>query len=167
MRLKRVKKLLGLACVAAVAVTMVGACSQNAEDEPTSQELNRAYMSQVQQISDDLQEGLDAFADAVSRDDLVAMQTQLENACKNLDALDELDVPEDLEDVHAAYAEGAEELRTALKDYVDLYSRVDSAEGLESFDWSSYGDLLKDIQEKYDAGIESLSKGDTLASEKE
>lgn len=155
-------------CAGALAMGLLAGCTTSTTDsgsaEESAQELNRAYMSQVNEIMDDLDEQLEAFVDAVSRDDLVTMRTQAEAAFDTLDALDELEVPDGLETIHENYVDGADSLEEALNAYIDLYAEVSADDAQESFDWDTYDERLAEVQELYDAGISALQAADEAAA---
>ena len=160
-------KMLAVAFAAAAALAVLTGCSQTGTAANQQQGENRQYMSQVNQVMDDLETQLSGFTDAVSRDDVVGMQTQAQNALATLDDLESIEAPESLADVHQNYMEGAASLREALSDYVALYTEISSASESQPFDWATYEARLAEIQEKYDAGIEKMSAGDELAAGKE
>ena len=49
--------------------------------------------------------------------------------------------------------------------YVDLYTEIESATEEEPFDYSTYDARLKEIQDKYDSGIDKLEEADKKANE--
>ena len=122
---------------------------------------------QVNQVMDDLETSLASFTDAVSRNDVVGMQTQAENALSKLDSLDSIEAPEELSEVQQSYQDGTAQLREALSSYVALYTEISSATESQPFDWSTYDARLAEIQESYDAGIDALEAGDKAAAEVE
>ena len=122
-------------------------------------------MSSVSTSIDELSERLGGFEDAVSRGDTVAMRTQADNAFKALDALSAIEAPEPLKDVQAGYVDGCNTLRDALNDYIALYTEIDSATEDHPFDYATYNDRLKGIQDKYNDGISKLEAADQKAAE--
>ena len=116
---------------------------------------------------DDLETALASFTDAVSRNDVVGMQTQADNALAKLDSLGSIEAPDELADVQQSYQDGTSQLRDALSSYVALYTEISSATDAQPFDWSTYDARLAEIQEKYDAGIDALEAGDKAAAEVE
>ena len=156
-------KICALACALALACGVLASCTNAATSTATTeQQANRAYMSQVNEIMNDLDAGLALFVDAVSRGDIVNMRTQADNAYKVLDRLDELEVPESLADVHEQYLDGTAKLREALDAYIALYTDMNGA----SFDQSTYDARIAEVQALYDEGVEALKKGDELAADK-
>lgn len=151
-----------LICIAALCIGVLTACQGSSSDAESPQQANRAYMSKVNSIMDQLGDDLDSFVDAVSRGDLVNMRTQAENAYKTLDKLSELEAPEDLADVKQAYVDGASKMREALDGYIQLYT--DSTK--DTFDQSSYESRLADVQGKYDEGVKLLKQADETAARK-
>ena len=145
-----------LACVVA-AGSMFGCGTTQTATQNTEQAANRAYMSQVNQTMSTLDDKLDAFVDAVTRGDSVGMKTQVDRALESLSSLETIEAPDALKDVQASYKEGANDLKEALKEYVDLYTSTDPA--------SIDAQKLQDIQSKYDAGVNALKDADKKASE--
>lgn len=163
---KTMAGILALLVAAALGLGMLAGCSSNSA-VTQQQSDNRNYMSQVNQVMDDLESALANFTDAVSRDDVVGMQTQAENALATLDDLSGIEAPEDLADVKSGYEEGAGKLRDALNNYVALYTEISSSTDAQPFDWSTYDARLAEIQQGYDEGIAKLKETDELAANKE
>ena len=111
----------------------------------------------------ELDEGLDSFVAAVSRNDIVNMRLQAENAYQSIDKLAKLEAPEALADVQKQYVDGTEKLREALDAYIALYSDMNSG----SFDQSTYDKRVADVQKLYDEGVAALEEADKTASGKE
>lgn len=156
-------KILAFAAAAALALAALSGCQQqNVANEQQNE--NRQYMAQVNQVMDDLDTRLSSFTDAVSRDDVVGMQTQADDALSVLDDLGSIEAPEALADVKQGYVDGAALLREALTDYVALYTEIHSATEAAPFDWSAYDERLAAIQEKYDEGIAKLQETDQMAA---
>ena len=159
-------KAVGAVVAATLAIGALAGCTgQTAGSE--QQDVNRQYLSQVNQVMDDLETSLASFTDAVSRNDVVGMQTQAENALSKLDSLDSIEAPEELSEVQQSYQDGTAQLREALSSYVALYTEISSATESQPFDWSTYDARLAEIQDKYDAGIDALEAGDKAAAEVE
>ena len=159
-------KAVGAVVAATLAIGALAGCTgQTAGSE--QQDVNRQYLSQVNQVMDDLETSLASFTDAGSRNDVVGMQTQAENALSKLDSLDSIEAPEELSEVQQSYQDGTSQLREALNGYVALYTEISSATDAQPFDWSTYDARLAEIQEKYDAGIDALEAGDKAAAEVE
>lgn len=159
-------KAVGAVVAATLAIGALAGCTgQTAGSE--QQDVNRQYLSQVNQVMDDLETSLASFTDAVSRNDVVGMRTQAENALSKLDSLDSIEAPEELSEVQQSYQDGTAQLREALSSYVALYTEISSATDAQPFDWSTYDARLAEIQEKYDAGIDALEAGDKAAAEVE
>lgn len=163
MKITKTLRVAVLACAGLMLVLALAGCAQQNSQQDAEQAANRAYMSQVNQIMENLDKRLDSFEAAVSRGDTVTMRTQADNAFKAIDELDVLEVPEVLKDVHQGYIDGCSELEGVLNAYIQLYSDIDS-QG-ESFDYSTYDARLKEIQDKYNAGVEKLEEADKKATE--
>ena len=163
-----VKRSIATALVAALlAMSMAGCASfQQTSQEAEAQAANRQYMSQVNQITDELTENLAAFDAAVSDNDPVAMRLQADNAFKTLDSLAALEPPEVLKDVQAGYVEGASKLEEALNSYIDLYTEIGGANAASTaVDSAAYSDQLAAIQQTYNDGIAKLQETDKQATE--
>ena len=163
-----VKRSIAMVMAAALLVaSMVGCTSfQQNSQEAEAQAANRQYMSQVNQITDELTENLAAFDTAVSDNDPVAMRLQADNAFKTLDSLSSLEPPEVLKDVQAGYVEGASKLEEALNSYIDLYTELGGADAANStVNATAYSDRLAAIQQTYNDGITKLQETDKQATE--
>lgn len=167
MKRKNLAKALVVACATVLMIAALAGCAQQSSKDDQDQLDRRQYMSQVNQVMDDLQTRLDSFSDAVSRDDVVGMRTQADNAFKALDDLNGLEVPDALKDIQQEYVDGTNSLKDALNAYIDLYTEIESATDEHPFDWSSYDQRIAEIQSQYDAGIDKLKKGDEAAASKE
>lgn len=160
------KAMLRIACVAsalALALAMGGCAQQDAATD--EQSTSSKYMAQVNQIMDELSTQLEDFEDAVTRGDIVSMKTKAAEALEVIDDLNDLEVPEVLNEVHASYVEGCDSLKQALESYVDLYADIETATEEHPFDFGSYDELLGNIQGLYDAGVELLESADSKAAE--
>lgn len=149
-------------CMLVLAVGIMAGCAQNNQMN-SEQQANRTYMSQVNEIIDQLNGDLDSFVDAVSRGDIVNMRTQADNAYKTLDKLAALEAPEALTDVQGYYTDGTKKMRDALDAYINLYTELEAG----SFDQSTYSKRIADVQKLYDEGVETLKKGDEAAAAKQ
>lgn len=123
-------------------------------------------MTQVNQTMEDLAGKLDGFSDAVARGDLVTMRTQADNAFKSIEDLNKIQAPEDMKKIQAEYVEGCNDLKDAMNAYIGLYSEIESATDDQPFDYGTYDERLKAIQDQYDKGIGKLQSGDNKASER-
>jgi len=156
-------KIGALVCAVVLAAGVLAGCGNAAMNAASSeQQANRAYMSQVNEIMDELNKQLDSFVDAVSRGDVVNMRTQAENAYKALDKLDALEVPDALKDIQEKYKEGTSKLREALNAYIALYTEMSG----NSFDMSTYDKRIADVQKLYDDGVKLMEEGDKAAADK-
>ena len=154
-------KIAALICVVALSCAALFGCANTAMTTATAeQQANRAYMSQVNEIMEELGEGLGSFVDAVSRGDIVNMRTQADNAYQILDKLEALEAPDALKDVKEKYVDGTEKLREALDGYIALYTDMNGA----SFDMSTYDSRIAAIQKLYDEGVDLMKEGDEIAA---
>ena len=151
-----------LVAMAALCVGLIAGCAAPASNVDSAQQENRTYMSKINALMEELGTDLESFVDAVSRNDLVNMRTQADNAFKVLDDLEALEAPDSLSDVRQGYVDGTGKLRDALKSYIDLYTDIESS----SFDQSTYERRLSDVQSLYDEGVDLLKKADETAAGK-
>ena len=155
-----IMKIGAAACAIALSGTMLAGCANGVNSASSEQQAARTYMSQVNEAMEELGEGLDSFVAAVSRNDLVNMRTQADNAYKALDKLDKLEAPDAYKDVQKHYVAGTGKLREALDGYITLYTDMNGA----SFDQSTYDSRVAGIQKLYNEGVEELEAGDKAAS---
>ena len=159
---KPIKCIIALVSVLVLSLALA-ACTQAADTATEAQKANRAYMSQVNETMNSLSSALGSFVDAVSRDDVVNMRAQADNAYQLLDKLEQLEAPEELSDIKDGYVEGTTKLREALDGYIALYTE---AKNSATFDWSKFDARLASIQSLYDQGIAALEKADAAAAAK-
>ena len=131
-----------------------GFSTKSNSNEQTPAEQNRAYMSKVNQAMTDLGTNLTTFIEAVTRGDAISMKTQSDKAMNALDEIKNIEAPETMQDVKAKYDGGCENLKQALKQYVDLYTS-----GAEITQ-----EALAPIQQLYDSGVNSLKEADEAVS---
>ena len=148
------------ACVALTCAALAGCATSTTSTLTDDQKANRSYMSQVNQKMDDLGSSLDTFVEAVSRNDVVAMRTEVDSALKVIDEFDQIEAPDSLKDIQSKYVEGVDKLKSALDSYVTLYSEI--ANG--SADMSEYADRIADVQALYNDGMTALRAADEAAS---
>lgn len=163
MMIRRIAKIGGAACVMALMLALLAGCFGGAQAEDPNRPY-RTYMSQVNEIMTELDEGLEGFTEAVSRNDIVSMEGQLDRALKVFDKLDKLDAPSSMKDIHNSYIEATDTLEGALRDYVALYTEIDAAAQAGSVDWAAYSKRIAQIQENYDAGVKALQDADAAAA---
>lgn len=158
-----VAKKIGLAASAAMLAVVLGGCAPSTSTSATeAQQANRAYMSQVNETMVELDESLGGFVDAVSRGDVVNMRTQADNAYKVLDKLAGIKAPDEMKGIRDNYVDGTTKLRTALDEYIDLFTKVSESDGL--FDEETFNARVAEIQSHYDEGVAALQKGDEAAA---
>ncbi|MGI6104924.1 MAG: hypothetical protein ACOYD7_01875 [Raoultibacter sp.] len=158
--------LLPLVFCLSVAMLLSGCLGVPANEEE-AELTNSEYMSQVNRVFDDLNESLEDFNLAVADNDLVGMKSQAEKSFKIIEELESIEAPETVKEVHKGYVDGCKELKTALQDYVSLYSETQTATEAEPFDYNTYNERLDKIKKSYDAGIEKLEAADKKATELE
>lgn len=137
-----------------------GCVGNSASNVNSEQQANRAYMSQVNEIMDQVSVELEEFVNAVSAGDVVGMRAQAEDASRALAKISSLEPPEALKDIQQSYVDGVAKLQDALNQYVTLYAETDSA----SFNSANFEERLASIQSLYDEGVAALKKGDEDAA---
>lgn len=165
MPLKKMKSLCALACALLLALFAFGCTMPQTTDAQSTANSSRQYMTDVNQMVEKLSTQLDAFQDAVSREDAVTMRTQADNAFQILDQMAALEAPEELNDLKQSYTKGADQLKDALNQYIDLYTEIASANASHPFDYATYQDRLNSIQDKYNEGVQTLEDADKSATE--
>lgn len=135
--------------------------SSQAEEAPTS----RSFMANVNEASAELSDRMSAFTDAVSREDLVSMQTQADAAFAIIDQISQLECPEELNDLKQRYVDGCTQLKDSLNAYLQLYLEMDTASAREPFDYGSYADRIAQVQQTYDDAVQTLQDADSAATE--
>lgn len=148
-------------------VLLMAGCMSSGLETQDEGAKNREYMSQVNQIMDDINAELTDFTEAVSSSDLVGMKTQSEDAFKAIEELKKLEAPEALKSVHDEYVSGCEDLEQALSGYIEIYAEMETATEEQPYDYSGYSEQLKKIEKKYEGGIEHLKEADKTAAELE
>lgn len=165
MRFNNKKMSVAVMGLALSAVLALGGCATTtATNANSEQSENRSYMTEVNQTMETLESRLASFNDAVSREDVVSMRTQADNAFKTLDQLAEIEAPSALENVHKSYVSGTSDLKQALNDYIDLYTEIQSATDDAPFDWSGYDSRIAEIKSLYDQGVDELKSADDEAA---
>lgn len=157
-------RIFSLVVAAFLAVSLWG-CATPGAGTADEQSANRAYMSQVNQILNELSTELNDFDEAVARGDVVAMRTEADQAFKTLQQFHNLDVPSDLATVNDDYEIGIDSLRSALDGYITLYTEIESATEAHPFNYSTLDERIKVIQDLYDEGISHLKSGDETAAD--
>lgn len=161
MKKTAITRILALMCAGVLMGAALVGCMQQVSTASDEQTAARQYMAQVNQQLDTLAEKLDGFNDAVSRNDVVSMRTQADAAFKVIDEIAAIEAPEAAAAVGADYVEGCMLLESALSDYIDLYTELESSGS--AVDRSSYESRLAAIQAQYDEGIAKLEAADAAA----
>ena len=99
----------------------------------------------------------------MSRGDAVTMRTQADNAYKAIDELSAIDTPDAMADLQKNYVDGCNTLKDALNAYVDLYTEISAATDEHPFDYATYDDRIKAVQDTYNKGIDQLKAADEQA----
>lgn len=159
-----------LAFICSVCMIAISGCSAqqqsssdaSAEDKPlTSSE----YMAQININVEELNDRLQSFNEAVSREDAITMRTQADNAFAVLDKMAAIEQPEELNDLRDQIIKGADQLKMALNSYVTLYTEISSSSSTAPFDYSTYADRIAEIQDQYNEGVQTLEDADKAATE--
>lgn len=165
MNRKTTIRLIAVACGMLMAVGLLAGCMSPNTGATDQQKANRTYMTKVNQAMEDLSERLVSFDDAVSRGDAVTMRTQADNAFKAIDDLAAIETPDAMKELQEGYVNGCNTLKDALSAYVDLYTEIAAATDEDAFDYATYDERLKVVQDKYNEGIEQLKAADEKALE--
>lgn len=161
-RMKHISRIAACACAVCALCMLLVSCSGGDAEKKTPAQLNREYMASVNSISTEASDALESFGTAATEGDIAAMRQSASEAAKKLEKISELQVSEGLSQVHEEYKAGAEELSTALSDYVEAYAALQNSQNPDA---SALETQLKEIQARYDSGIEHLSKADALVAE--
>lgn len=165
----KAKKIIAAVCMLLLAAMLAGCAAPQTANQQDSEEeqplTSSQYMSQVNQKVETLAERLQGFNEAVSREDAITMRTQADNAFAVLDEMAAIEAPEELDDLRDQYIKGCDQLKDALNSYVTLYTEIASANSSAAFDYSTYSDRIKQIQDQYDEGIKTLEDADKKATE--
>lgn len=127
------------------------------------QQANRTYMAQVNRVMEDLNGRLAGFDEAVAQGNPVNMRAKADDAFAVIDDLAAIETPDAMKDLQKGYVDGCTALKDALNGYVDLYTEIDSATEEHPFDFSTYDDRIKAVQDKYNEGINALKAADEEA----
>ena len=162
MKKKAIVGAIALAC--ALVLALAGCMPGGQSEEEKKHAENRAFMSQVNETMSQLRDSLDQFIDAVSRDDVVGMRVQADNAYKVLDSLSDIKAPDEMSSVKDSYVNGANKMKEALDAYIALYTEMSA--GDDSFDMSTYQTRIEKVQSLYDEGVKALEAADAEAADK-
>ena len=128
----------------------------NAESSGSSASANRAYMAMINQKMETLNQVLSDFQAAVGEQDIVAMKARQADAARIVDDVKAADAPEKLAKVKEGYVGGLDQMQHALADYVTLYTDAQGG----GLDVESFDERIRQVQEAYDRGMESLKSAD-------
>lgn len=156
-------RLIAAACVAALLAGALAGCMSPNTGATDQQKANRTYMTKVNQAMEELNSRLGDFDDAVARGDVVTMRTQADNAFVAIDTLAAIDTPDAMKNLQGSYVDGCTALKDALNAYIDLYTEIDSATEEHPFDYGTYDERIKAVQDKYNDGINKLKAADEEA----
>ncbi len=146
-------RLIALVCGAALLTGLIAGCTSPNTGATDQQKANRTYMTKVNQAMEDLNTRLADFDDAVARGDAVTMRTQADNAFAAIDALGAIETPDARKDQQQSYVDGCNA----------LYTDIDSATEAHPFDYGTYDERIKAVQDKYNEGIDKLKAADEQA----
>lgn len=156
-------RLIATVCAAALLAGALAGCMSPNTGATDQQQANRTYMTKVNQAMEDLNGRLGDFDDAVARGDVVTMRTQADNAFTAIDALSAIDTPDAMKSLQGGYVDGCNALKDALNAYIDLYTEIESATEEHPFDYGTYDERIKAVQDKYNDGINKLKAADEEA----
>ena len=156
-------RLIATVCSTVLLAGLLAGCMSPNTGATDQQRANRTYMTKVNQAMEDLNSRLGDFDDAVARGDVVTMRTQADNAYKAIDELSAIDTPDAMADLQKNYVDGCNTLKDALNAYVDLYTEISAATDEHPFDYATYDDRIKAVQDTYNKGIDQLKAADEQA----
>lgn len=145
-----------IACVACVFALTLAACSSGASDEKKAAQENRQYMSSLNHQMTDLQTVMDDFQVAVSEQNAVAMEAQLEKAESIKSDIEKQDATSSLSGVKDQYVEALASLNDAMDMYVNVYERARDG----SLAGDELTEELKKVQDAYDKGMQGIEAAD-------
>lgn len=163
MKKHTIARLLAVALGAALAAGALAGCESPATGATDQQQANRTYMTQVNQAVDELNSRLGEFDEAVAQESIVNMRNKANSAFEAIDALAAIDTPEAMKGLQTNYVDGCTKLKDALNGYVDLYTEISSATEEAPFDYGTYDDRIKEIQDAYNEGVDKLKAADEEA----
>lgn len=152
-------RIIALAMAAALAIGALSGCASMGQtsEEAKAQAENRQFMSDVNATMGQLAERLEAFNDAVSSGDAVAMRTQADNAFEVLADLEAIEAPEVLADTKQGYVDGCNQLKDALNAYIALYAGIQNGS-------ADYDAQLSAVQDSYNQAVDKLKATDEAAA---
>ena len=154
--------MLAVACLSVV-VLMASLTSCVPAEQNQAQQENRNYMSQLNSNMDELSDRLADFDKAVATGNVVSMKTQSDYAFKTIDKIENMTAPEPVKEIHNQYVKGSQDLKDALDQYVDLYTKVSESTKENPYNFDNYAKDLKSVQDSYNKGIQELKDADKAA----
>ncbi len=152
-----------LMCALFLSTALLASCTTTSEEQTDAASLNRAYMSNVNRISNEAAEDLESFIEAADQGNLAAMRIAAANATETLSKISSLTAPDALLEVHEEYLAGVEDLSQALEDYVELYASAVNSSDDESAA-SVDEEALAQIQATYQSGVDHLAEADAMVA---
>lgn len=172
--LGRLKTALALLCAVAFVAALSGctlqAANETADDNASA---NRQFIAQLNSKTNELAGVLSDFQSAVADQDAVGMKAASDRAEKIIESVKSMDAPkpsaasrtqdrsEDLNNVKDLYAQGMEEMNSAMNDYADLYSGVAAG----SVNAQVLNRKTETVQTAYDRALDKIEKADKLLSD--
>ena len=145
---------------------LLSGCSSGAtletEEEPKTAS---QYMVELNDYSGKLADKMQEFSEAASAGRISAMQTKVQEAYAILDEMTNLEAPDDISDIKNGYNDAISQFKSALNDYIALFTEIYDSSDTGSFDYSTYSQRLEDVQKQYDSALGSLEDADKKASE--
>lgn len=154
------------ASLLALAMSFLTACSQGGQSATEEKTVTAGdYMVSVAKSSQQLSSSLKDFAEAISENDITAVQSKADSAYEVLKQMEALEAPDELKSVKGKYDEAVQSLRDALKDYVALYLEVENSPDGVPADYATYVQQIESVQKAYDQGLNLLEEADNMATE--
>lgn len=158
------KILVGVVCVLTCAFVLVGCNGKNVI--PTQSDMEKAatsaYLAEVNSVVSEFKGTLSDFSTDIKEKNVANMKDKLEASQKLIDKFNQIDVPQNCNDVQKAYSDGLLQMQQALSDYISVYSSFVNSE----LDNSVLNERMGSVQKSYDMGLDLLRQADKLAAEK-
>lgn len=166
---RSVKATLAAVLLCLVSCFALAGCSQQFLPESAAEEeegpTSRTFMAQMNDASEQLQEKMATFTDAVAREDLVSMRVSIDATQGTIDEMSGLEAPEELKELQQKYVDGCTQLKDVLQGYLDLYSEIEASTVRNPFDYDGYPERLAQLQASYDEAVQALQDADESASQ--
>lgn len=129
-------------------------------------EANKQYMENVNGKASELAKELSSFSEYVANSDAVNVKLVVDKVGGILDSIKDIEAPDQMKDIHSSYSEAADDLKTALTSYVEVF--VNNAASKDGKVLSADDEAkLKDASDKYKSAVDAFNKADESAKNNE